>query len=185
MSNVKDGDIFMVSRDGTEFQVKNEDTSNLRDTDLFWVQREGVNYSVTADQVNSGGDFGPPELSTVTLTKTTTGDRYTDQQFLSTPAYTASGNPPPTIGLKAEVTGALSIVGATDEIVDVNSGIIYSNYCAGGINPSLPPTRLFDGDITTEAESLENQTVTFIPPKPILVQYLESTVLSQETPLLL
>ena len=56
MSNIKDTDTFIVSREGTEFKVKSEDTSNLRDTDLFWVQRSGVNYSVTADQVNAGSD---------------------------------------------------------------------------------------------------------------------------------
>ena len=119
MSNVKKGDIFVVSRNGTAFQVKNENTGNLRDDDLFWVQRNGVNYSVTADQVNTGIGIGPPELSLVTLSKTTTGDRYTDQLFLTAPTYTTPGNPPPTIGLKAEVTGALSIVGATDEITNI------------------------------------------------------------------
>ena len=62
----------------------------------------------------------PPELSLVTLSKTTTGDRYTDQSFLTAPSYTTPGNPPPTIGLKAEVTGALSIAGASDEIVGID-----------------------------------------------------------------
>ena len=62
MSNVKDTDTFIVSREGTEFKVKSENTSNLRDTDLFWVQRSGVNYSVTADQVNAGSKAEEPEL---------------------------------------------------------------------------------------------------------------------------
>jgi hypothetical protein len=167
MSNVQKGDIFVVSRNGTEFQVKNEDTSNLRDDDLFWVQRNGVNYSVTADQVTSGEGAAAPELNSVQLTQTTTGDRFTDQSFLTAPLYTTSGNPIPTVGLKGEVTGALSLAGATDEIVGNEVDIIYSDYCAGGINPSYPPTRLFDGNIVTEAESLQNETVTFIPPKPI------------------
>ena len=124
MSNVKKGDIFVVSRNGTQFQVKNQDTSNLRDDDLFWVQRNGVNYSVTADQVNTGEAASNPALSLVTLSKTTTGDRYTDQQFLTAPSYTTPGNPPPVVGLKAEVTGALSIVGATDEIVGISGNTL-------------------------------------------------------------
>lgn len=127
MSNIKDTDTYLVSREGTEFKVKSEDTSNLRDTDLFWVQREGVNYSVTADQVNAGGQIQEPELSLVTLSKTTTGDRYTDQQFLTAPSFTTPGNPAPTVGLKAEVTGALSIVGATDEIVGISAGTNYTD----------------------------------------------------------
>ena len=171
MSNVKDGDIFMVSRDGTEFQVKNEDTSNLRDTDLFWVQREGVNYSVTADQVNTGGDAGPPELSLVTLSKTTTGDRYTDQSFLTVPSYTAPGNPPPTIGLKAEVTGALSIAGASDEIVGTSVGTNYTDTSTFTDVGTETQYKAFDGDLSTywtldlnPIKAEEYGTITFNPP---------------------
>ena len=152
--SLQDNDLFMVDRDGTQFQVKTQDMSNLKDTDLFWVQRDGVDYSVTADQVNTGGQPALPEIAGITLTEDSPGgDRFTDSSFTTTIAYTEQGNPAPVIGMKAKVSGALSIAGETSPITDVGSKV----YVIG--NPQISePDGTFPGNPTTVVEVVPPET---------------------------
>ena len=55
MSTLQDNDLFIVDRNGTNYQLPHNQMSTLQDTDLFIVEREGVNYQVPASDVNTGG----------------------------------------------------------------------------------------------------------------------------------
>ena len=55
MSTLQDSDLFIVDRNGTNYQLRNSQMSTLQDTDLFVVERSGVNYKVEAKDVNTGG----------------------------------------------------------------------------------------------------------------------------------
>ena len=152
---LKDDDLLLVSRDGEEFQVKSQDMSNLLDTDLFWVHRDGVDYSVTADQVNTGGELLPPEIQGAVLTEDSPGgDRFTNSSFTTTIGYTEQGFPQPVVGMKAKVSGALSIAGETSPITDVEEP---KEYVTGTPGASLPDGT-FAGNPVTVVEVVPPQT---------------------------
>ena len=54
MSTLQDSDLFIVDRNGTNYQLPNSQMSTLQDTDLFVVERSGVNYKGEAKDVNTG-----------------------------------------------------------------------------------------------------------------------------------
>ena len=164
---LKDGDLLLVSRDGEEFQVKSEDMSNLLDTDLFWVQRDGVDYSVTADQVNTGGDITPPDIQGATLTENSPGgDRFTNSSFTTTIAYIEQGFPTPVVGMKAKVSGALSINGETSPITDVGVNAVTYTTTATPTSISNDPF----SDVTAEIACNNNgssASITFTYPNAV------------------
>ena len=42
MSTLQDSDLFIVDRNGTNYQLRNSQMSTLQDTDLFVVERSGL-----------------------------------------------------------------------------------------------------------------------------------------------
>ena len=62
MSTLQDSDLFIVDRNGTNYQLPNSQMSTLQDTDLFVVERSGVNYKIEAKDVSTGptGSIGTP-----------------------------------------------------------------------------------------------------------------------------
>ena len=68
MSTLQDSDLFIVDRNGTNYQLPNSQMSTLQDTDLFVVERGGVNYQVPASDVNTGGFTGSLDAPVTVLT---------------------------------------------------------------------------------------------------------------------
>ena len=61
MSTLQDSDLFIVDRNGTNYQLPNSQMSTVQDTDLFVVERDGVNYKVEGkDVAGPGGSFDQP-----------------------------------------------------------------------------------------------------------------------------
>ncbi len=56
MSTPTSGDLFLVNRNGVNYQLDYDLMSTLQDTDLLLVNRAGVNYQIAASDINLGPD---------------------------------------------------------------------------------------------------------------------------------
>ena len=108
--------IYQSAETGSNGTVAAEDLGELNEDDLFVVYRpsNGLNYSVRAEDVGMGTKE-PPVINSVTLTQDAVNDkRFTSNSFTTT---VLAANQPESLGLRAEVTGALAIEAGTDLIV--------------------------------------------------------------------
>ena len=124
MSTLQDSDLFIVDRNGTNYQLPNSQMSTLQDTDLFVVERSGVNYKIEAKDVSTGST-GSIETPVAVLTPlngagTNAGQPY---QPLST-AITA-------VGAGGET------VYATDTIANVQNQVLFDGVVTGNVSQDL------------------------------------------------
>ena len=102
------------------------DTGKLEDTDLLLVNRDGTTYTVTGLEVKeSAGPRAAPELQTVTLTQdAVNSNRYTSNSFTTSAVSVPGSEEVQNLGLRAAVTGALTVAAATTEITDYDGETI-------------------------------------------------------------
>ena len=119
-------DNYLINRNGTLGQFDMADTGKLEDTDLLLVNRDGTTYTVTGLEVKeSAGPRAAPELQTVTLTQdAVNSNRYTSNSFTTSAVSVPGSEEVQNLGLRAAVTGALTVAAATTEITDYDGETI-------------------------------------------------------------
>ena len=123
MSTLNDSDALVVSINGLNYQIRNDQMSTVNDTDLFLVERAGTQYQVTgADlKVSFEPTVKAPVLSSVALSADSSNvNRFTDADYDINLVLSPEGFPVSAKSLKAEVRGQLAVTGETSEIVSVN-----------------------------------------------------------------
>ena len=194
MSTLQDSDLFIVDRNGTNYQLPNSQMSTLQDTDLFVVERSGVNYKVEAKDVNTGST-GSIETPVAVLTPlngagTNEGEPY---QPLSTAitavgadgevvyetdtiASVVTGGTLTTISCFQDTDSGSSAVAAiyVDGVILTNSGVgsvTEGAFSSDGSNTTIAP--MFDGNTSTSCFSRTGGFATFTFSPPIAFDTLE------------
>ena len=78
-----DDDLFIVSRDSTNYKLKSSDLMTVQDTDLFIVSRDSTNYKVTgAELLDYTGASINPDADDVSFEPSVTGSGTVDDPFV-------------------------------------------------------------------------------------------------------